>query len=216
MAILVGTVGINVAANVAASQNANIPSGPQGEEIVAELHGKFYTAARAGNVFLLATAVAGTVIPVQATNLVSTFTLYNPLTSGKNVELISYSLGVLNATTVVGDVSLYFQTGVGNTVTVPGTLTVLPIRNVLLGGGLSTICSGYSAATLVNTVGTNAFRGPTLATFGAVTTTADNPIRYDFDTAPIIMPPGSLITVAGSAAQTQAMTQNLTFAEWPV
>jgi len=77
------------------------------------------------------------------------------------------------------------------------------------------VCTGYSAATLVDTVGTNLFRGPTMASFGAVTTTNATPINYDFD-GTFMMPPGTLITFAGSAAQTQAGSQCLTWAEWPV
>ena len=44
---------------------------------------------------------------------------------------------------------------------------------------------------------------------------AINPIHYEFD-GRVILPPGSLVTVLASAAQTQAMTCNLLFAEWPV
>lgn len=218
MPIMYGQIGLNVINGAALGTNLPVAQGPAGEVLAAEIHGKYYAPNRGGNVFYLATAAAGTVVPVQATNLVSTFTLWNPLGSGKNVELIRYSYGVLNATTVVSDISLYVQPGVGQTVAAPGTLTLLSVRSAAGGSATPTIasvCTGYSAATLVNVVGTNIFRGPTMTSFGAVTTTADAPINYDFD-GTFLMPPGTLITFAGTAAQTQAGSQCLTFAEWPV
>jgi len=218
MAILYGTTGLNVVLGNAAGTNVPTAQGPAGELLAAEIHGKFYHPNRAGNVFYLATAAAGTVVPVQATNLVSTFTLWNPLGSNKNIELIRYSYGVLNATTVVSDISMYVQPGVGQTVAAPGSLTLLSIRSAAGGSATPTVasvCSGYSAATLVNVVGTNIFRGPTMTCFGAVTTTAAAPINYDFDGS-FILPPGTLVTFAGTAAQSQAGSQCLTWAEWPV
>lgn len=191
--------------------------GKTGEGIVSELHGKWYSAAYRGNVFMLNTAAAGTTIPIQATNLVSTFTLWNPLGSGKNIELIRYTLALEAATTVVSDVSLYFQPGIGTGFNAaPGTLTALTIRSALLNSGASaSVATGYSAATLVNTVGTNMFVGPILTGFGAVTTNVATPINYEFDGS-IIVPPGCLITTAGTAAQVSATRQSLIWAEWPI
>lgn len=213
MPVVFGTVGFTPATNYAAGANPALATGKQGEQIVAQAHGRLYTPALAGNVFSLATAVAGVTIPVQATNVASVFTLWNPNTSTKNIELLTFSLGITNATTVVGDVGLYYQSGL----TSPGgTLTALAIRNTNLGSSaISSQCTGYSANTLVNTVGTNMFRLLTLTSFGAVTTTNASPIFYNFD-GKVVMPPGSLVTVLGSAAQTQAMTIDLSFAEWPV
>lgn len=210
-----GTIG-NVANNANGSGTTpTIVAGPSGDLLTGNVHGRFYNAALRGCVFSLATVAAGTTIPVQATNLVSTFTLWNPAGSGKNVELIRYTLGLTTATTVVGDIGLYVQTGVGSTVTAPGTLTALTIRNALLGAGLTSVCTGYSAATLVNVVGTNCFRHLTLAGPGATSTTNVQPINYDFD-GMVIVPPGGLITTAGFAAQTAAMCQTLIFAEYPI
>ena len=218
MAILYGTTGLNVVVGNAAGTNVPTAQGPAGELLAAEIHGKFYHPNRAGNVFYLATAAAGTTVPVQATNLVSTFTLWNPLGSNKNIELIRYSYGLLSATVVVSDISLYVQPGVGSAVAAPGTLTLLTIRSAAGGGATPTIasvCTGYSAATLVDAVGTNLFRGPTMTSFGATTSTNTTPINYDFDGS-FIMPPGTLITMAGTAAQSAAGSQCLTWSEWPV
>ena len=218
MAIIYGTTGLNVIVGNGAGTSQPTAQGPAGELLMAEVHGKYYHPNRAGNVFYLATAAAGTVVPIQATNLVSTFTLWNPLGSNKNIELIRYSYGILNATTVVSDISMYVQPGVGAAVAAPGTLTLLTIRSAAGGGATSTlpsVCTGYSAATLVDTVGTNLFRGPTMTSFGAVTSTNAAPINYDFDGS-FILPPGTLVTFAGTAAQSQAGSQFMSWAEWPL
>jgi hypothetical protein len=62
--------------------------GKQGELLDAKLHGDFYTQAYRGNLFFGTTATAGTTIPIQASGLASTFTLYNPASSGKILELL--------------------------------------------------------------------------------------------------------------------------------
>jgi hypothetical protein len=195
--------------------DVTIQLGRSGEQLVTETHGKWYTANYGNKVFIAATAVAGTTIPVQATNLVSTFTLLNPLGSNVNLELIDYNLGVTNATTVVGDVSLYYQTGVGSSNAALTSTTSLTIRPAVLGGPGTSLANAYSAATFTNTVGTNFFRIYTLGSFGAVTTNNALPIHTEFD-GKIIVGPGTAITVAGSAAQTQAMTQTISWVEWPV
>ncbi len=210
MPVMYTQVGFNPSVSQGANANPPLPGGPQGEALVAELHGKWYSAVRAGNVFNLSTAAAGTVIPVQATNLVSTFTLWNPNTSTKNVELISYSLAFVAATIVVSDISLYYQSGL----TSPGgTLTTRAIKNCLLGAGLTSVCTGYTANTLVNTVGTNMFPVATLASATATTAAEVSNVTYLFD-GNIILPPGSLVTTTGFAAQTSAAVQSLTWAEW--
>lgn len=187
--------------------------GASGEAVLAALHGQFYTSARGGRVQWVTTATAGTTIPVQAASLVSTFTLWNPLGSGVNVELITYSLAFEAATTVISDISLYFQLNVGTTVAVPGTLTALTIRNGLLGGGLASQCTAYSAATLTGAA-TFLLKGPTLTGPTAVTSTQIG-VRYDF-LGTILVPPGTIITTAGNAAQTSAASQYLAWAEYPV
>lgn len=189
--------------------------GRSAEQLSVQLHGKYYTAALAGKVYSLATLTAGTIIPVQATNLVGTFTLLNPITSTVNVELIDYTLGTTTATTVVGDISLYYQTGVGTSNAALTSTTSLATRNLLIGSGNASTAVGYSAATFTNTVGTNLLRFYTVAGFGAVTTTNATPIRTEFD-GKVILAPGTAITVAGFAAQTAAMCQTMTFMEFPI
>lgn len=193
--------------------------GKSAELLTSEIHGTLYNLAIRGNLWFATTATAGTVIPVMATNLVSTFTLWNPAGSGKNCVLYKYALAHTTATTVVSDVSLYYQIGIGGATTAPGTLTALVTKNCLLGSPNANVATVYSAATLTGALGTtgsgNISKGPTLVTFGAVTTTNNTPVEYKFDGG-FVVAPGTLVTTAGNAAQTAAMNQTYFWAEVPI
>lgn len=194
-------------------------AGKGGESIVADAHGQLYNLAVRGNLFHATTATAGTIVPVMATNLVSTFTLWNPAGSGKNAVLYKWGMAHTTTVTVVSDVSLYYQVGVGGATTAPTSLTALVSKNCLLGAGNPSLVTAYSAATLTGALGTsgvgNIAKGPTLNTFGAVTTTNPLVIEYRFEGG-LILPPGTLVTTAGNAAQTAAMNQTYWWAEVPI
>lgn len=174
--------------------------------------GLYYQDTLAGNVFIAATATAGTIIPVQATNLVSTFTVWNPVSSPVNLELIRYTASWTTTVEVVGDIGLYAQFQVGSAVTAPGTLTSRTIRNALFGTGKVSQASFYTAATLVSTTDTNLIRMLTLGGPGAVTSTNNAPVNYDFN-GTVLVPPGTLVVTAGFAAQTAATDQTLIWRE---
>lgn len=219
MPIFYGTPGGIPSGSLADGTAVPVLAGKAGELIDAKLHGDFYTANYRGRLFMANTLAAGTTIPIQATNLVSTFTIWNPLGSGVNVELVYYSAAFEAATTVVSDVSLYLQTSVGAANVVPATLTALAVRPCFWGGAsvapvANNQASMYSAATLVNTMATNMFRGPTLFGPTAVTSTALGPVLYPFN-GTMILGPGTLATTAGTAAQTSAAAQTLVWAEFP-
>lgn len=200
---------------------ANLPAalGAQGELLYSKVHGDFYNAAFAGALYQSTTLVAGTTIPVQATNLVSTFTIWNPLGSGVNVELVRYSFAQTTTVQVVGPIALWIQTAVGGANTAPGTLTALAVRPALWSSAAvaptgNNKANMYSAATLVNTMATNMWQGPVLWGAGAVTDSSVGPKSYDFN-GTTLLGPGTLATVAGFAAQTAPTGQTLIWAEWP-
>lgn len=206
--------------SVADGQNNPFLAGKAGELIDAKLRDDHFTAAYRGFGYQAHTLVAGTTIPVQATNLVSTFTIWNPLGSGVVVELVRYSAAFLAATTVVSDVSLWIQTAVGGANAVPGSATALAVRpsywsSATISPTGNNKAGMYSALTLVNTMATNMFRGPTLFGPTAVTSTALGPISFDFR-GTVLLGPGTIATTAGFAAQTSAAAQSLYWNEWPL
>lgn len=211
MAILFGTVAPPPNTSGVDNSTAPILAGKAGELINANLHGKYFTAAYRGRLFYASTLTAGTIIPAIASSLVSTFTLWNPLGSGTVVELIGYEAAMEGATTVVSDVSLWYQTSVGQTNTALSSLTALTVRTTNIGGpGVSAI-SAYSAATFAAAL----TKGPVLFGPGAVTSASMTQVNVEFD-GRIILQPGVAITTAGNAAQTSAANQSMYWAEWPL
>lgn len=166
--------------------------GKQGEGIVSQLHGMWFTQAYRGNVFH-ATAT-GLTVPAIANNLVSVFSLFNPANSNRNLELIAADMGIILATTAVDFLGLYFQR-IAGAVTIPTSQTVGTPVSGRLGDTASPQGLFLTAATHVGT--------PTLAkilsTFGAVTTTGDQPITYAFNGS-VILPPNTIASFAMSTA----------------
>jgi len=200
------------ASNIAGLTLPNLPitQGKFGEVLDAKAHGDYYTGAYYGKTFIGSTAVAGTTIPVLAASLVSTFTLYNPLGSGVNLEVLWYDLGVLSATAVVGSIALAYQSGLAVAPLVPVSLTPTP---ALIGGAFAPLGKLYSSCTLAGT--------PTVLqslgfAFGTTTAAAGPTFAHYEINGRILIAPGSLlVTTSQSAAQSAAMIQSLGWAEWP-
>lgn len=191
--------------NTADSQDPPIALGRQNDQMVSDVHGKWYTSAYRGRLFEGSTAAAGTTIPVSSATA-ATFTLYNPIGSGVNLELVSYDSSVQNATTVVSSILLGIASGL---IVAPTAVTALTVRSGLLGSNAAALGQLYSVATIVAT--TTFFH---VGAYGA-TSGAFGPVHYDFD-GKIILAPGSLVHVCGTAAQTSASAQSISWAEWGI
>lgn len=189
------------------SGTINFPQvGPIGSFYIGgRFHGDWQEPSYLGNMFFATTATAGTVVPIQASNLAATFVLANPAGNTKNVELVFYVLGLLNATTVVSDVSLYYQTSY----TALTSTTAITAHSTYLGGSATPTALTYSAATFTGAL----TKGPTLVSFGA-TTDASPPILEVPLSGRIVIAPGTAVALAGNAAQTQAMQHTFYWIEF--
>lgn len=198
-------------------------AGKDGEAVVSELHGKYYSSAYRNNVFISTTIIAGKAIPFAAATLAATgLTLWNPAGSGKNVELISYSLGLDSATIIVNTVGLLIQKNLSSTSGVPNTLTAA--YAACLGPGNTTPASGvYTVATLTNVAvpGVSAATAVPIPlypmfTFAATAAATCADLTHNFD-GKLILPPDSLVstctTVTGG--QTAAFAA-IIWAEYPI
>ena len=182
-------------------------AGKAGEGVVAELHGKWYTAAYRNRVFLGMTAPAGTIIPISTTTTM-TFALLNPLGSGVNVELISLEVAATTTTFVASPIQLGFLVGA----VVPTTITtaLTPISANVGGSGVSQVRM-YASAVGAAMTATSLF-----PVFGAGSTAGQvGQLHYEFD-GRIIIPPGTMCSLVGTAAQTQATQNALCWAEFPL
>lgn len=186
--------------------DANVRLGRSTQLIVDQLRGQYAEECSRGNVFC-ANAAAFT-MPVNALNLVSKFTLLNPLNSGKYIELIDADVYSVLATTVVDAVGLY---GLG----VPGlgTLTAGTVQNGIVGNGASGVGIFYTAATFTGTPLLYA----ALTGFGAVTDTAIGGAPYKFN-GKILVAPGAAVALAMSTAASTAsgMTATMAWIERPI
>jgi len=194
-------------ANVPLDTKVQMTGGLQGEGWVTPLHGPHYAACYSGNVFHA--FVAGVTVPVIAQSFASVFSIWNPNNSSVNLELISADVGIVLATTVVDHVGIYYQSNAAPTLTTLGT----PV-NGKLGIGATNQGKFYSALTHV---GATPALAAIIATFGAVTSTADNPIHYDFN-GKLLVPPGTVISIAMStaASTSSGLSLGLSWAEWPI
>ena len=176
--------------------------------------GKYYTEVALGRVFVGSTAAAGTAFPIS-TGTAVTFGLWNTSTTYNAVPLwfrASYTSGTI----ALGTWGLADQY-CGFTLATAAPLSVFTNgtpKNALLGLGRgSAMRFTPSAATL--TAGGTAFTW-----FGAGQESATAGlgiwgVSEDFDGS-IIVPPGHLIFVCGSVAQTALYSMSLAWAEVPI
>lgn len=184
-------------------QQAPILGGKAGEQIVAELHGKWYTSTYRGRVFSTGVLIAGVTIPVNTTTA-PTFTLFNPPQSGVNCELISLDVGWPAAAASVAG-TLLGTTGVQT----PTAVTAGNIYATAIGGGGLPKAAFYTAATIVAITQ----HMPLLN----ITATTDimTASHYEFD-GTIMLTPGSLFTLTSTPTQTAVALPALRWAEYPI
>lgn len=183
------------------------------EIVASQLHGRLGSAAYNGNLFMASTAAAGVTIPISTTTS-PTFTLLNPIGSSVNCELLAITIGITVVTSVASPILLGYLGGV-TSATNPTSTTARAITNAKLNSGNSPLANLFTAATLAAAV-------TTFATIGQITATnatAGNSLGPWFSAdlqGGILLTPGSLVHVCGSAAQTSPTTITLWYAEYPV
>lgn len=216
MALNQGLVGVQSASDGSTVTTRNTKDAAQ---LVQEMHGKYYEASLRGNVFMAYTVIAGVALPVAAATLNSKFTVHNPVGSGKNLELISFTMGIDSATTVVNGVGLAIQRALSTTAGVPTTTTALVASR--LGPTGTASAAAYSQATLTNV----AIPGVTAATaipipfynmfsFGATTATGVFDVTHNFD-GRLILEPDSLVAACTTVAPATAAFIGCIWAEYP-
>lgn len=173
--------------------------GRAGEAVVAELHGKYYTQASRGNVFIGSSAYGGVVVPIYSTTA-PTFGLWNPSGSGKNAVLISLAATMSSiGTEAVTGLGLGYSTGVGSSIATGAPVTAwntgAPV-NALLGSGKASKMLFSPAGTNTLTAGSTFLMN--LGMFIEAATAGNGKWNYKYDfNGTIIVPPSVLIHVVG-------------------
>ena len=197
--------------------------GKQGEGLQVELHGKYYTQAYRGNVFVGATAVGGVVIPIYTTTNTQTFAVWNPLGSNKNVVPLNVTLGYVSTAGIAGHVIYTYINNVGS---VPATgapittFTTTAVVNANLGSNVPSIVKlGVVSGNVVTAAAGGTFlktSGISQLAQGTNTATVKQwTNREDFDGS-IIIPPGTVFFVTGNAALACTYDISMLWEEVPV
>ena len=208
-------------ANLPAGSTPDALAGVLGEQLVSDLHGKYYEHASRGNLWYVSTVVAGLAVPISTTTA-PTVMLWNPSGSGKNAVLGRFNAAYVSGTSAATSIGLAEAEDVG-----ANTATAAPITafnqsavgtnlfNGLLGyGGTSAM---RSSANGTNTVTAGTWFKTLAGESALIATTAMNPyvIDYDFQ-GELILPPGVAIWVVGAAATGALLAQTLSWVEVPV
>jgi hypothetical protein len=175
--------------------------------------GKYATEVAMGRVFIGSTAVGGTAFPIS-TGTAVTFGLWNT-NPNKYAIPLWFRAGYTSGTIALGTIGFANQAcgyAIGTAAPLSAFTAATP-KNALLGGGSSSMQFTGSAATL--TAGGTAcwWSGHSIesATAGLGVFT----IKEDFDGS-LIVPPGQLLFVCGSVAQTGLFTMSMAWCETDV
>ena len=183
----------------------------QGGTRVSDLHGRWYTAAVRGNLFVASTLIAGVTLPAPATTLASKAGMRNPLGSGVNVELVALGLTSVTIDVALKNFLMEFQINASTTGGVPTSITDLTSYAMPLGSARTSVAKAYSAATM-----TNAAANPILIPFYQKLETAVGgvPVYCPFN-GEIVFGPDTVMAITCTAALA-AVNVTYIWAEWPV
>ncbi len=188
-------------------------------QLVQSLHGKHYEDCIAGRVFSHTPTPLGLAIPAYtATGLVGCMPIWNPSNSNVNVELISLQVGKTSGTSAFGAIVLMHRKGLGNDIATGSEITAFAETtptNGLLGAGNVSRVKSSNAGTCTVSAGTAAeairsFHGTGVADDG--TTGGLEGFDHNFN-GTVIVPPGSMVWVAGTKTMVAKYVTTLTWKE---
>jgi len=194
-------------ANRADGTQGTMRAGREGQLIQSDLTGRFFEATRLGQVFTVSTAPAGTTIvaanntPVAAA-AATILTLYNPPSSGKNLEVIRVYANWLSGTPAAG--GLVYNAVCNQNISAAQNAT--PVSNFQFAQG--SVAKGFTQTAL--TGGTTAMvllrSLPNCTPFaGAVAATSVGINCMDEVEGAIVVQPGCALTVASAGTGTTAI-----------
>lgn len=201
----------NTTTNTADGLVGNMNAGKQNEQLVSAIHGPWYYAGvRACSFSFNVTAVT---VPVIAATLASVFSLYNPVGSGKILELIDLDAGNLGAT-VIDVLGLYWQGSPAADKATFTTPSVFGTNHFGASPGRGTAV-GVPFRALTHS-GTPA-RIAVLNSQNTTSVVTGTPIHFDFN-GKVVLYPGDVVSVASSTGAMTASSTDLSirWAEWNV
>ena len=177
---------------------------------MAKTQGKYFPDVAAGNVFIASTTAAGVAIPIS-TGTAATVGLWNTSTT-KNAVPLYATLGVTSGTIALGVFGLAQQYCGFNIATgAPcSAVTAVAPKNALLNSGKSTAMTSFSATATVTGGSAALWFGKSIESATVGLGIFDG--RFDFDGS-LIVPPGTMVFLCSSVAQTAIMSCSFAWAE---
>ena len=191
-------------------------------QLTQALHGKHYEDCLAGRVFSHTPTPLGLAIPIYtATGLAGGMPIWNPSNSNVNVELIRATIGYASGTSAVFSAVLMHRKGLGNDLATGSEITAFAETtptNGLLGAGNVSRVKSSNAGTVTVTAGvaTEAVQTFFGTNVKAAAGTAGGQVHdYDF-MGTVIVPPGSMVWVAGTLASVALYSTTIVWKELPI
>jgi hypothetical protein len=213
--LIQGQVGPSSVQSLSSGTNPTIRMGQLGDMVVSELHGRYYEQAYRGSVFSLSVSTAAAITAyIGAAAGQPQIALYNPVGSGKNLAVLQASYNNVVAASGAGTVAwgIWFGPTVAPTA---ATNAVATNMATLQKAGSVASCWTNTALTS-STALVNQY--PVGSYYWATAAGAFGPSMNLLDVGgSIIVPPGTMVALGGSAALTSATwTGNITWEEVPV
>jgi hypothetical protein len=220
MPIMYGQV--QAPSNTSAADTSNTPilQGKQGELVATQLHGKYYTQAYRGNLFIGSSAIGGVVTGAYNTTS-QTFGLWNPAGNTKNAVLVSLDIGIISGTIILSNYVLSQTLNAGSAVATGGPITVfgavapqpgnigaIAANSARFATGAAGTAATTSASTFLMTLGMSYNTTATTLNYAAT-------MHYEFD-GKVIVPPNTAIWVNSNVATADTSDKVLIWEEVPV
>ena len=182
-------------------------AGRQGDQLISELHGRFYEQGFRGLLFsnghTALTALTANTVTLTATTT-PILGIYNPLGSGVNAVVLQAMLGAgINNTATTGPGAFVWASSVGNTALSTGSV---PIMRLL--GGSAAKCKGLTGVALTGLTNNLVVAHsadvpiPTVVTTSVVPTTVQTPTVVGFENVDgaWIVPPGGILALLNTVS----------------
>ena len=203
---------------------ADIALGKHGDALASALHGKYAEHTLRGEMFYASTIVAGLAIPISTTTA-PTVMLWNPGDSGVDCVLGRYTAAQASGDAVaanIGLVAVSTLVSVGSNIATGNLITAFA-QNVLNTNTFNAkLNNGNRPKVKSSTQGTNTITAGTwIKALGrgwnsalATSVLSGNVFDYDFD-GEFVLPPGTAVHVAASAASVALYSQTISWYEIP-
>jgi hypothetical protein len=198
---------------------SNLPFNTDGSVRVSGEHGSYYEAVAKGNVFIQTTTPLGLAIPIY-TATAPRVALFNPKGSGVNCSLMYIANNKVSGTPTASTVGLMRVENVGAGPATGAEVSVMAGNvpfNALIGSGNQSQTISASSGTVTTPAGVAGdFFYSLFHMYAGVDATALAPTQnfHDFD-GRVVVPPGTMIWLAGDVASVALFATTLAWEEVP-